>query len=447
MHDDDYYDADDDYYDDDEGSSRGLLIALVIVLILGVLAVFVAISILVHSQGGLDKFLAGFGQQGPVEQPVEKTTVEETTAGLGVGEQGGESTELEPMGGDPEESGPGGSEVDSNAGSDRSARERSSRRASDEADDQDYDLSEPLDDYEEPTPAPQRRSARSSRSSGRDDSGSSRSSSSGSSRRSSGGVSYSESSRSSRSDSSSAGSSSRSSERASVSRSEDRDSSDPSEDDTPRVLDDDDDDGEGASKRARREARSGGVTMNYDKDSISSLGSKARGGALSEGQVRALEAVPDDSRNFTLAWATVMKNAEAKRDYKGHCAAAKKLMTKPANKYHPEWNLEMAKCQMRTGRYAKAVKSADRTLGDPFGMTAATKAERLLLAYEIKAQSKTKIYDNHTKANEGLNDKNKLNSAIQAWMECLNYASGVGNSKAAQKAKREISDLEQRRGM
>jgi len=121
-------------------------------------------------------------------------------------------------------------------------------------------------------------------------------------------------------------------------------------------------------------------------------------------------------------------------------------MEKPRNKYHPEWNLEMAKCHMRNGRYAEAVRSVDRTLGDSFGMSAATKVERLLLAYEIKAQSRTKLYDNHAKANSGISDKNKLNSAIQAWMECRNYASGIGREKAVAKSNREISDLEQRKG-
>ena len=88
-----------------------------------------------------------------------------------------------------------------------------------------------------------------------------------------------------------------------------------------------------------------------------------------------------------------MKDAEVKKNYKGHCAAATKVMEKPRNKYHPEWNLEMAKCHMRNRRYAEAVRSIDRTLGDSFGMTAASKVARLLLAYEIKAQSRTKLYD------------------------------------------------------
>ena len=56
--DDDYYDDDDEEYEE-EDSSRGLLIALVIVLILGVLAIFVAISIVVTAQtGGFGKLLA-----------------------------------------------------------------------------------------------------------------------------------------------------------------------------------------------------------------------------------------------------------------------------------------------------------------------------------------------------------------------------------------------------
>ena len=138
--------------------------------------------------------------------------------------------------------------------------------------------------------------------------------------------------------------------------------------------------------------------MSYDKESIKGLRGKAAGGALSDSQTRALQNVPSDSPQFTLAWATVMKDAEVKKNFKGHCTAAAKVMEKPRNKYHPEWNLEMAKCHIRNGRYLEAVRSVDRTLGDSFGMTAATKVERLLLAYEVKAQSRTKLYENDAKA-------------------------------------------------
>jgi len=186
--------------------------------------------------------------------------------------------------------------------------------------------------------------------------------------------------------------------------------------------------------------------MSYDKQAIAALASKASGGALTDTQTRALQGVPVDHPNYTLAWATVMKNAESKKNYKGHCEAAAKVMKLPRNKYHPEWNLEQAKCQLRNGRYLDSVKSIDRTLGDSFGMSAATKTRRLLLAYEIKAQSRTRIYDDHAKANSGLSDKNKLNSAIQAWMEYRNYASGIGDQKALQKANREVADLEERKG-
>ena len=202
----------------------------------------------------------------------------------------------------------------------------------------------------------------------------------------------------------------------------------------------------GAARRARAESRSGGATMSYDKESINSLSGRAAGGTLTDTQSRALQNVPADSRQFTLAWATVMKNAEVKKDYKGHCEAAKQVMVKPANRYHPEWNLEMAKCHIRSGRFEDAVRAVDRTIGDSFSMTAATKTQRLLLAYEIKARSRTAIYDAHAKANAGVSDKNKLNSAIQAWMEYRNYAGGIGSDKAVARGNREVADLEQRKG-
>jgi hypothetical protein len=426
MYDDDYYDDDDEEYED-EDSSRGLLIALVIVLICGVLAIFVAISILVGTQtGAFDKFLAGDESPTPAVDEPQGTVSKSSDLNV--------APSVEPAGEDSELTGDLGLEV---AGSDSGL---------DAPDDGSLTRTEELDEpqFDEPaTPSrtrmhTPRRSTSSSRSSGASETSSpSRSRSTRRSSDSSG-----RESNSSRSFTVNSGSRSESSSPRSSGSSNRRTSS--SSADVPRVLDDDEPT-VGAASRARAEARSG-PTMSYEKDAITGLSSKAAGGALTDTQSRALQNVPGASPQFTLAWATVMKNAEVKKNYKEHCAAAAKVMEKPRNKYHPEWNLEMAKCHMRNRRYAEAVRSIDRTLGDSFGMTASTKVERLLLAYEIKAQSRTKLYDNHANANAGMSDKNKLNSAIQSWMEYLNYATGIANQKAMTKGKRELLDLEQRKG-
>ncbi len=140
-----------------------------------------------------------------------------------------------------------------------------------------------------------------------------------------------------------------------------------------------------------------------------------------------------------------MKNAEAKRDFKGHCEAATTIIALPQNKYHPEWNLELGKCQMRNGQWDAAIRSVDRTLTDTYGLAAATKVQRLLTAYEVKAVCRTRIYDDNARANAGAGDETKLAAAIQAWSEYRNYASGVGNQRALQRAEREIADLTARR--
>ncbi len=192
-------------------------------------------------------------------------------------------------------------------------------------------------------------------------------------------------------------------------------------------------------------ARGGGDGRTYEKESIASLGSSASDGKLDDSEIRFLQAIPSDHANYTLAWATVMKNAEAKRDYRDHCEASEKILTLNRNKYHPEWNLEMGKCHMRNGRWDQAVSSIDRTLTDSMGMTGSTKVSRLLTAYEVKAVSRTAMYDENAKANSGAGDEGKLAGAIQAWSEYRNYASGVGNQRALQKAEREIADLSARR--
>ena len=439
-------DYDDDDYDDEDDSSRGLLIALVIVLIFGVLVVFVAISVLVGAQtGALDRFFARQTEPTPTASQAAASSGEEV-----------ESLDSATAGADPAAS----------FGLDEQESDLSVQAPGSASDSVESPAAQPKDlDFEEPsTPAPTRMAsprpstakpaASRSRSRGSDTSANSSrsrasrgSSSGGNGGRSSGGSSSGGSSSLGGSRPSSSTGSTRTesaSSRSSRSNSSSR-ASTSAQDDVARVLDDDDVTA-GAASRARAEARSGGPTMSYDKNAVAGLSGKAAGGALTDTQRRALQNVPADSPQFTLAWATVMKNAEVKKDYKGHCAAAAKVMQKPRNKYHPEWNLELAKCQLRNGSYVAAVRSVDRTLGDSFGMSAATKVDRLLLAYQIKAQSRTRLYDNHAKENAGVSDKNKLNSAIQAWMEYRNYATGIGRDKAVVKSNREISDLEQRKG-
>jgi len=436
------YEDDDDYYDDEEyeeeDSSRGLLIALVIVLILGVLAIFVAISILLGSQtGAFDSLLGREGVQ-EAEQRASEPTDAPAAASPSLGAEADLPDSGQPDSGDSELSlGLGDGEELAEAAGDEPQLGAASSGSGRSADAGDWEEEEPATPSRSRAIQPSRSSSRSQSSSGPAVSQRSPSRSSGSSSRG-------QSSRRSTPSSSATSRPVRSTRSAPAPSSRSRSSG--GDEDVARVIDDDDARGSaGAGQGARGESRAG-PTMSYDKATIQALTGKAAGGALTDTQSRALQGVPSDNPNYTLAWATVMKDAEVKKDYKGHCAAVDKMMEKPRNKYHPEWNLEMAKCHIRNGRYLKAVGSVDRTLGDSFGMTAASKTRRLLLAYEIKAQSRTKIYDDHAKANAGLSDKNKLNSAIQAWTEYQNYASGIGDEKALQKSKRELGDLEERRG-
>ena len=87
----------------------------------------------------------------------------------------------------------------------------------------------------------------------------------------------------------------------------------------------------------------------------------------------------------------------------------------------------------------------DRTLADSMSMSAATKTSRMLTAYEVRALCRTRIYDDAAKANAGAGDEGKLIAAIQAWTDYRNFATGVGNQRALQKAEREIGDLAARK--
>ena len=187
-------------------------------------------------------------------------------------------------------------------------------------------------------------------------------------------------------------------------------------------------------------------TLSYEADYITSLAGAAGGGSLERNVVSHLQAVPGDHPNYWRAWATVMKNAEAKKDYRGHCEATEKVMTVSRFKYNPEFNLEMAKCHLRNGRLLEAVDNADRTIGNAMDLSSRSKTQRLLLAYKIRAKCRTTLYAKDAQAAAGLADRNKLNMAIQAWTDYSNYATGIGNTKAQQEADRELADLKARTG-
>lgn len=421
--DDDYYDGDDDYYDDDEeydegGGGRGVVLALVAALVLVALGgVFVGIIILSDMEKE-DPDGVSLGSDAPADGAGKgKAALVEDDGGADLLEEAGD---LDLGFVDPDEDFPAVDEAPREIvtpapapttwereettpaprSTPRTTREAPSERRQTESRSS-RSAPPPRED-----PTPRERSSRSS--------GSSRSQSSGDTRdpwEDGGG-------------SGSGGTT------VTVSGSE------PEEENTPRpgsIVED-----EPAPSR-------GGDGRTYEKEAIASMGSSASDGKLRDEDIRFLQAIPSDHANYTLAWATVMKNAEAKRDYRGHCEASEKIMTLSRNKYHPEWNLEMGKCHMRNGRWDQAVSSIDRTLTDSMGMTGSTKVTRLLTAYEVKAVSRTAMYDENAKANSGAGDEGRLAGAIQAWSEYRNYASGVGNQRAQQKAEREIADLSARR--
>ena len=184
--------------------------------------------------------------------------------------------------------------------------------------------------------------------------------------------------------------------------------------------------------------------LSYERDYLASLASGAGGGSLESDVLTHLQAAPTDHANYWLAWATVMKDAEAKKDYQTHCDATTRVMRIPRFKYNPEFNLEMAKCHLRNSRLVDAIDAADRSIGNAMDLATNTKTRRLLLAYKIRAKCRTSLYAIDAKEAAGLSDANKLTMAIQAWTDYSNYATGIGDGPARQEADRELADLQAR---
>jgi tetratricopeptide (TPR) repeat protein len=186
--------------------------------------------------------------------------------------------------------------------------------------------------------------------------------------------------------------------------------------------------------------------MSYDKEYLATLAGKAGGGSLSAAELSHLKACQPNDPNYVRAYFLLAAYYEKKGDRKGHCETTKTVLAQSRHKYNPEWNLEGAKCSLRNGDWDGAAKLADNALSSQQDMSANTRSKRVLLAYRIKAKAFTTKYEKNAKENSGFGDAQLLNRAISAWMEVRNYASGVGNNKVLEAAKREVEDLEARRG-
>ena len=185
--------------------------------------------------------------------------------------------------------------------------------------------------------------------------------------------------------------------------------------------------------------------MSYDKEYLASLSGKAAGGSLSAAEISHLKACQPNDPNYVRSYFLLSAHYEKKGDKKAHCDTAKTVLGQGRYKYNPEWNLEGAKCSLRNGDWDGAARYADNALSAQQDMAANSRSKRVLLAYRIKAKAFTTKYEKNAKENAGFGDAQLLNRAISAWMEVRNYASGVGNNKVMEAAKRELEDLEARR--
>jgi hypothetical protein len=187
------------------------------------------------------------------------------------------------------------------------------------------------------------------------------------------------------------------------------------------------------------------VPMSYDREYLASIAGKANSGGLSAGELNHLKAAPTNDPNYLTSMAIGMAHFEAKRDYKAHCEWSKTVTDQGRYKYKPEFQLELAKCHLRNGRFDDAIKSAETTISYQTDMGSAKRGLRVTLAYQIKAKSRTALYETDAKKNAGFGNEQMLNKAVAAWTEVRNYAKGVGLSKVIEQANREIEDLDQRR--
>ena len=185
--------------------------------------------------------------------------------------------------------------------------------------------------------------------------------------------------------------------------------------------------------------------MSYDKVYLAGLAGKAGSGGLSDAEIGHLKAATPGNDAFGRAYALLAAHYESKKNYKGHCEIANAVVAQAAHKYNPDWNLELAKCRLRNGEYDGAAKAADNVVSEQMNLAAQTRAQRVMLAYQIKAKARTAQYEADAKKNSGFGDERLLNMAIGSWREVKSWAQNVNDNNGAESANRELTDLESKR--
>ncbi|MEE2828704.1 MAG: hypothetical protein VX498_05925, partial [Myxococcota bacterium] len=170
------------------------------------------------------------------------------------------------------------------------------------------------------------------------------------------------------------------------------------------------------------------------RESLTELGERARRGRLGAEQIAQLEAVQPGTANFNRSRAVLLAQFDATRSRSKHCAVAEEVLGQPQNRANPQFNLEMGKCHLRSGRYSKALSSARSAEERAQDIPKKIRNDRLLRILELQAKA-------HKGRYQKSDNLDYIEDAIVAWKRYRTIAENTYRTREADKADKEIRAL------
>lgn len=175
------------------------------------------------------------------------------------------------------------------------------------------------------------------------------------------------------------------------------------------------------------------------------LAERARRGALSEADARALAAVTPDAVDYTSSRLLLLQDARVRDDRVGRKLRLAELMAIPENRYRPELLTEEALVSVEERNWAKAVDRANAAEQHwarlPSEMVFSYKA----LIHELQAAG----YTGRFFASDG-EDTESLDAALAAWRKYRTHVNAHGRADLASRADEatvHLTGIQQRLGL
>ena len=147
-----------------------------------------------------------------------------------------------------------------------------------------------------------------------------------------------------------------------------------------------------------------------------------------------MRSIETASEEYTSSRAVLLAQYEAAGDRRAHCEVAGEVLRVPSNSADPQFNLEMGKCHLRSGRYSKALSSARSAEERAQDIPKKIRNDRLLRILEIQAKA-------HKGRYQKSDNLDYIEDAIVVWKRYRTIAENTYRARETDKAEKEIRAL------